>query len=317
VTAKKALWRIAQVALVILITWGIVRALAPELTKVALADFRALDPSFTKLGLATVVLIAFYLLHAWLWRGITVQLGERSLDFRSAIHIYFVSGLGRYIPGRLWQVAGMALLAQRAGSSAIAATAASLFAQFSFITTGLIYLAIVLPGWGGAAPMLAAMAAFGMMAAAYSTRHLVARRIARLQPAVDMLDRLSAAQAFKWWLAYGVSWIVLGLAFVLFTGAFVTLDVAAQRHVAGSIAAAYLGGLLVFVSVAGLGIREAFLGSLLVMPVAGGGPLMSAPVALMISVASRVWFTAGELIPIVFGKPGISENARPGHHSDV
>jgi glycosyltransferase 2 family protein len=312
VTAKRVLWRVAQVALVILITWGIVRTLAPDLAKVSLDDFRELNPSYTKLLIATAALIGFYLMHAWLWRGITADLGQRRIDYRTALHIYFVSGLGRYIPGKLWQVAGMALLAQRAGISAVAATAASVLAQFAFISSGLIYLAVVMPtAMGVATPLIAALVIFALMAVGFAVRHWIAGKIKRLGPVILMLDQLTLARGVKWWLAYGLSWIVLGLAFVLFTSAFVMLDRTDYRQVAGAVAAAYLSGLVFILSVAGLGVREAVMGTLL-LAVTG-----NAPAAALIAVASRVWFTIGELIPIAFGKHRTVDNARPGHHPDV
>lgn len=298
--------RLLQLVLVVLVTWGIVRALAPDLAKVSWQDFAAFDPSVSRLSAATLLLIGFYLLHAQLWRTIAATLAQERIGWRSALHIYFVSGLGRYIPGKLWQVAGMALLAQRAGISAVAATAASIVAQLAFITSGLIYLAIVLPAWGGIAPLVMAVGGVVLAATAYRARHWVALKIKQLTPAVAMIDRITVRNALQWWLVYGVSWIILGAAFVLFTWAFVPLDLQAQRHVAGTVAAAYLGGLLAFFSVAGLGVREALMGSLLVT-------VMPAPAALVVSVASRVWFTMGELIPILFAKA----NARPRHHSDV
>jgi hypothetical protein len=227
---------------------------------------------------------------------------------RTALRIYFVSGLGRYIPGKFWQVAGMAVMAQRAGISAVAATAATLLAQFAFITTGLLYLALVLPAWGGAAPVIIAGAAVITLALSYRARHWIARKVKRLQPAMDMLDRLSVASALKWWLAYAVSWIILAAAFVLFTSAFVTLDFAQQRHVAGTVAASYLGGLLAFFSIAGLGVREALMGSLLLS-------VMPPPAALVVSVASRLWFLGGELLPLSF--IFLLRDARPSHHPDV
>ena len=298
--------RLLQLALIVVVTWGIVRALAPDLAKVSWQDFAAFDPSITRLLAATLLLIGFYLLHAQLWRTITMALGREELAWRSALHIYFLSGLGRYIPGKLWQVAGMALLAQRAGISAVAATAAAIVAQLAFITSGLIYLALVLPAWGGLAPIFVAMAGVLLAATVYRGRHWLALKINKLRPAVAMIDRITVRDALQWWLVYGVSWIILGAAFVLFTSAFATLDFTAQRHVAGTVAAAYLGGLLAFFSIAGLGVREALMGSLLVT-------VMPAPAALVVSVASRVWFTMGELIPILFAKA----NARSRHHPDV
>lgn len=310
VNARTALWRSAQLALVVVITWGIVRALAPELARVSLEDFSRYPPSIPMLLASTLLLLAFYVMHAWLWRGMTAELGGRRPKFRTALHIYFISGLGRYIPGKLWQVAGMALLAQRAGISAVAATAASIIAQFAFMTTGLLYLALMLPAWGGALPAVIALAALLLVVVTYRGRHWVALHIKRLQPAAYMLDRLTAAHALKWWLGYALSWIILGAAFVLFASSFVTLDLAAQRHVAGSVAAAYLGGLLAFFSIAGLGVREAVMGSLLVS-------VMSPPAALVVAVASRVWFTLGELLPILFAKKTTWSNEGSGHNSNV
>jgi hypothetical protein len=269
--------------------------LAPELAKVSADDFRRFRPSAFLLLVATLLLLAFYLLHAWLWRAITMHLVQSELPYRRALHIYFVSGLGRYIPGKFWQVAGMALLAQRAGVSPVAATAASVLAQLGFITTGLLYVALVLPAWSGWTPLIVAVVGVMLVIAAYRARSWVARRLKRLQPSIDMLDRLTVAHTLKWWFAYGLSWIILGIAFVVFTSAFVTLDREQQRHVAGAVAAAYLGGLLAFFSIAGLGVREAVMGSLLVT-------VMSPPAALVVSVASRVWFTAGELLPILLAK---------------
>jgi hypothetical protein len=316
VKARTALWRVAQLALVVLVTWGIIRTLAPELGKVSLEDFSRYSPSLPRLLVSTAALLAFYLLHAWLWRGITAELGGRRPTFRTALHIYFISGLGRYIPGKLWQIAGMALLAQRAGLSAVAATAASVIAQFAFITTGLLYLALMLPAWGGATPALIAGAAILIVIVTFRARHWVALHIKRLQPAVDMLDRFSAGQAFKWWLGYALSWIILGVAFVLFTSSFVDLGWAEQRHVAGSVAAAYLGGLLAFFSIAGLGVREAVMGSLLVAEVAGQ-PVMAAPAALVVAVASRVWFTVGELLPILWAKKSTWSDEGSSHNSNI
>ena len=302
---KTALLRLGQLVLVVLVTWGIVRALAPELASVSAEDFARYRPRTTPLSISTVIVLVFYFFHAWLWRGITTQLGGKQLTYRAAIRIYFLSGLGRYIPGRLWQVAGMVVLSQRAGISAVAATAATVLAQFAFITSGLIYLAVVMPAWGGITPVLIAAAALALVAFSFSARHWAARKVKRLQPAIDMLDRLTVAGMLKWWLAYGLSWIILGIAFVVFTGAFVKLDVQQQRYVAGAIAASYLGGVLAIFSVAGLGVREALMGSML-------ATVMPAPAALVVAVASRVWFTAGELIPLAFGG-----NARSSHHSDV
>jgi hypothetical protein len=67
---------------------------------------------------------------------------------------------------------------------------------------------------------------------------------------------------------------------------------AQARFLGGTLAAAYLAGLLFVLAPAGIGVREFVMGVLLfqVMPQPGA--------ALVVSVLSRVWFTAAELAPL-------------------
>lgn len=203
-SARTVLWRVAQLALVVVVTWGIVRALAPELTKVTLDYFARQQPNWWLLVLSVVVLLVFYLFHAWLWRLMAVELGQKPLGYRNALHIYFVSGLGRYIPGRIWQIAGMAMLAQRAGISAVAATAGSVLAQLAFITTGLLFAALLLPSAGLTAPLIALAVVAAALVASYHARHWVGQRFERARPVVDVVDRLGTAKVLTWWIGYAI-----------------------------------------------------------------------------------------------------------------
>jgi hypothetical protein len=170
-------------------------------------------------------------------------------------------------------------------------------AQIAFITSGLFYLAVVVPAaWGVMLPVLIAITGLALAFGSFAARHWLAGHVKRLKPAVDMLDRIRGRVALEWWVGYAISWVILGGAFVLFVTAFVPLSATQQLEVAGAVAASYLGGLLAFFSIAGLGVREAVMGTLLLD--AGIPPAA----ALVISVASRVWFTAGELLPILFSK---------------
>ena len=117
-----------------------------------------------------------------------------------------------------------------------------------------------------------------------------------------LLDRIQWRDALIWWLAYAFSWALLGTAFVVFAAAFAPLQPAQYLHVAGIVAAAYLFGYVFFFSFAGLGIREAMMLGLLKQ-------VMPAPAALVVAVASRLWFTAAELLPLVLIPFTRDENA--------
>lgn len=287
---------IGQILLVGLVTYGIVRALAPEVQKITIADLRAWQPNVVMLILSTFMLVCMYLAHFMLWRSITTRLGGIRPSAKAGLRIFFLSSLGRYIPGKLWQIAGLAIFAQRTGLSPVAATAASLAGQFGFLTSGLVYLLILMPRFGGLAPA-SGLAALGIvaLAAGFAVRRygsqLARRWGARFHDSLEMLKGVRFVDAVKWWLAYLLTWALLGASFVIFVYAFVPLGREQIVHVAATIAAAYLFGYIMIFSVAGLGIREAAMLTLL-------KAVMPAPAALLVSVGSRLWFTAAELLPL-------------------
>lgn len=291
-TIPKWLVRTGQVVLVAAVTYGIVRVLAPEIGKVTAKDFAQWKPNFALALLSLAMLTAVYLLHCMLWRSITAALGGVKPGLQSSLRIYFVSSLGRYIPGKLWQIAGLAMLAQKAGISPVAATAASVTAQIAFMSAGLVYLGITLPYWGHGGPLIGAAVLLGLAECAFLARGWIVKKLGeRIGGAVRLLEEMRWQDAVKWWLAYAATWALLGAAFVLFVRSFVPLDQPQMLHVAGTVAASYLFGYVAFFSMAGLGIREGLMVGLL-------GSVMPVSAAVVASVASRVWFTAAELLPL-------------------
>ena len=69
------------------------------------------------------------------WRMMLAGWGQR-LDGWAAARIWTVSSLGKYLPGKVWAVAGMALMAQRAGIAPWAATGSAVVLQVLAIGTG-------------------------------------------------------------------------------------------------------------------------------------------------------------------------------------
>ncbi len=292
--------RVLQVVILVLAGWGIYRALGPELAKLTTQDLLRYRPSAVLLALSILLLLAFYFLHAWLWRLIAVALAGTSLSIRPAMKVFFLSSLGRYLPGKFWQIAGYAVLAQREGFSPVAATAASLVAQLAFLTSGVVFLALLLPALlkGTAALAAIGLLALGVVifvvAATERGKKLRHKLLSRLGPRIAeagaLLDRMSVHSAFQWWVFYALSWVLLGAAFALFVIAFVPEQAHEYRQFAGIAAASYLIGYVLFTP-AGIGTRELSMMALL-------ATLMPPAAALLVSIVSRLWFTLAELLPL-------------------
>lgn len=98
------------------------------------------------------LLLAGAFLYAYLWRRILLQFGG-SLEFRKAFRIVFLSQLGRYLPGKVWNLAGVIYLGSKEGIPKVI-SGASLGLQLLWqILSGLIVFLLTLPFWGHSQPL--------------------------------------------------------------------------------------------------------------------------------------------------------------------
>ncbi|UCD24481.1 MAG: flippase-like domain-containing protein [Gemmatimonadota bacterium] len=266
-------------------------------------ELSALDVTFRLRPLrivgAAVTVWGTYVLLIEAWRRILLGWNQQ-LRFRQAVPIWCLSNLGRYLPGKVWSIAGLAVLAQRVGVAGWAAAGSALAMQALAVGTGAIVVAVWVPaaavrtveGSSGASllsPVLlvaAALLAFGAVAAlTWKPLSTLITRVTgpkfELRPLPAGTAVLAAAVTFASWIAYGVAfWL---LAHGLFEASDLTLRVSI-----GVFAAGYIVGLLALFAPGGVGMRELVFIALL-------GPLMRYDVALALAVASRLLLTATEL----------------------
>ncbi len=286
--------RTLQLVLTVAVTWFIVDRVGVTVEDVAVLDRRWLRPSWAGLAGASGVLLAGFGLSAVLWGRMVRELGGPRLRPLDAARIYFTSNLGRYLPGKVWQLAGLAYLARRAGVAAsLAAVAAVLVQATSLGGAALVgagaFLGPTRPlgGWG---PWLAAG---GLLLLAVGLLPPVFRR------GMALLFRFSSRElpeGFEPDPAFGTRWIGLFAAnWIVYAGAFWLMARSFGVEgpvlaVAPAFAAAYLLGYLVIFAPAGLGVREGFLIAFL-EPVTGAGA------AAATAVLARLWMTVVELVP--------------------
>jgi hypothetical protein len=254
-----------------------------------------------------------HLFQAFLWRRVVIDVGAPPPDARTTVRVYFMAGLARFIPGFVWQFPAFALLGEQAGIPALAASAAGVIGNLAFLASGVVFLAFTLPGTAGVTGMLLGVllgaaalcgvflftgSPLGARLRTWMGRHLPER----LLPALELAGRIRPAHALSWTVGYGLSWLLLGVAFTAFVAAFEPGALAHFRALSGIMAAAYLAGYVMLFAPAGLGVREVTMAGLL----AG---VVAAPAAVLISVAQRLWFLLAEglafaTFPLLPGRRG-------------
>jgi hypothetical protein len=223
-----------------------------------------------------------------------------SLAFWPAVRIWTIANLGRYVPGKVWSVGALVVLAQREGVSPVAAAGAAMLgtlinigAGFGVVAlTGASVLDALNPSyrwiaWAGSALFVAGVLALPALLPPFVA--WLSRRQASLSPPSRNLSRRAI------WLAVLIncaSWIGYGAAFALLSHA-VFPDIGGALPTFIAIwTASYLVGYLVLIAPGGIGAREAALvGAMVAL-----GLAVSAEATILAAV-SRLWLIALEVAP--------------------
>lgn len=245
---------------------------------------------------AALILGSYAILIAG-WNAVVRGWGDR-LPYLAAARIWCLSNLARYLPGRVWQIAGMAGMAKEAGVSPWAAAGSAVVVQLLNIATGTLVTFAFAPSFGspwlvalGGIATAAVAAALAWPAGARGVSNLLKRLTGRefeLRPVRGGPLLLSAAITAASWVLYGVAlyFSVRGL-----TGRNVDLTTAI-----GVFTGAYVAGLINIFTPSGLGTREAILVNWL------SGPLGPAA-ATVVTAGSRLLMIATELAAALITLP--------------
>ncbi len=218
------------------------------------------------------------------WRVILAGWSQR-LRFGAAARIWFLANLGRYVPGKVWSVAGLVVLARGEGVQPWAAAASAVVVQALGLGTAAAVVAATVPG-AASGLRLAIAAVLSVGTIGVLVWPWAVARLARLAGATEWRALpagtvlLGAALTALSWVAYGVAfWLLalgLGLPGRLPAGVAV-----------GVFALGYVLGLLALFVPGGVGVRELVYVGLLTPFLGSGG-------AIALSLASRIQLTLVE-----------------------
>jgi len=269
-------------------------ALAREWEKIG-GRVAALRPDWVQLGLATALVLASYAVLIETWRRVLAAWDTR-LPWWTAARIWFASSLAKYVPGNVWSIAALGMMARNRGASAVAAAGSSVLVNILNLAAGaavvLLFAARLVPqplivGAIVAAVLAAAAAAPWLLPRATAVAARLTHRELRLPRIPSRIVWISLAGTTTAWLAYGVSFRLFAEALL---GAH-ALHGPMLLYIA-AYTGAYILGFITPVAPAGLGVRE----FALIEGLARLG-LMSASDAAIVALASRLWLTVLEVAP--------------------
>ena len=295
---------------VILLKIAIILAIVFFIGKTVVTDWQAvrsyewrIQPIF--LLFSCIGFLAAFSFLVWIWRSVLTAFGY-PISYREAWSIYFIGNLGRYIPGKIWTVAGVAYMAGKsgvpaviAGTAAVCAQAYSILSSFVFFVLFFILRNQVFSGvtflWTLPVPFVL-IVVFLIPDNLERALNFVLIRFGKEQITLN----ISTAAALKITMFYLASWILFGVSFW-----FVVSSVAGQGlfnplYLSGAFAVSYIIGYLAFFAPGGIGVREGMLSLLLAGTISTG-------VAAVLAVVLRLIITVVELgcVATVFFQKGV------------
>ena len=228
------------------------------------------------------------------WRRILSGWGQR-LALGPAARTWCLANLGRYVPGKVWSVAGLVVMAQRAGVAPGPAAASAFVIQAVSLGSGVAVVAAVTPH---SAPPL--RLALGGLAAVATILVLVWRPTAlwlgRVVSPVAPLEPLALSAVFASTILTVLSWGTYGAALWMLARGLLPDTSLPLTTAIGAFTLGYILGLLALFAPGGVGVRELVLVGLLAPFLGSGG-------AVAVSIASRVLLTLTEAVAALLTLP--------------
>ena len=249
--------------------------------------------------LSLLVLQSVLLLEVWVWKKVFTEAGY-ALSFGNAFQIFYISSLGRYIPGRIWQISSAVYLLHELGVPVAQSATLSIICQFLSVVAAIVISIPVLLAWLGSVGWnLGVVLSAGVGCALAAIIALfpslwvgIINRVLRWAGRPKIQFSMRMRQIWKYGMIYATVWIAMGFAFATMIGSVHSFAPDMLPIAIGAFAFAYIVGYLVILVPGGLGVREGALAVAL-------APFLSVPVATSIALLARFWTTFGELIFVV------------------
>lgn len=288
--ARKPAWRrIAGILLVLVTAWWLGQMIADNWSELRRFDWRA-DPGLLAASVAAhVAVLAF---GVWVWSRVLRHFEHPPVRLGTLQRIWFLSNLARYVPGKVFQFVAVAQLSRNAGLSGAVLLTSIL------VHTGITLLSsVVVAAWTltegivrGVDPLWPALAA--------TAGAVLAVHPAFLNRLLAVIPRLLKKDVIRWNAGWAdgvlllalsvVNWLLYGAAFHLFMASLADVPWPLMPQMAGVNALSFFLGYASPLPGGG-GLREVSMTALLT-------PYLPDGVAAVLSLASRLWTIAAELL---------------------
>jgi len=239
-----------------------------------------------------IILLIRLSITVGIWKKLLNKLGSK-LSYKKCFKVWFMSLLGKYLPGRVWASLGRIYLAQAEGVPKRTSFTSLVYEYSLSSMSAFIFGVVLLLIYMGKGQISAFMPFLYFMPFVFFILHpkifsgIANFILNKLKKEPINLD-FTYLEIFGFMGLYLVNWLVMALAFYYFVNSIYPVELSVYPVLAGMLALSILAGFLCFFVPAGLGVREGVLTGLLSI-------YLPLEIAIVIAIGSRIWITLGEL----------------------
>jgi uncharacterized membrane protein YbhN (UPF0104 family) len=278
-----------KILIVAIIFYFIFRNLISNWSQLGTLNFKA---NYVYGVFSLIAVMAAWFMTAWNW-GRVLRAFHSEISFGDVFNIYFKTNLGKYLPGKVWQIAGSTYMAAQRGIPEGMALTVSLAAQAYSVLSGLsLFAAAMAFGFVGSPGDLHSFFKVSAIPVLITLMVLAARprlvepivnwwmRLFRRQEVTIHISLLNAAELFG---LYLITWFLFGLGLWFLANALTPAGFGIYINLTVVLAIAVVIGFLALFAPGGLGVREGIM-VLFLTPI----PALPPPVPSAIAVGFRI-----------------------------
>ncbi|HDL04061.1 MAG TPA: flippase-like domain-containing protein [candidate division Zixibacteria bacterium] len=249
--------------------------------------------------LAVLFLATAYITASQGWRTILHGFGHH-VKLHESFRVVYLANLGRYIPGKVWQVIGMVGLAREVNVPAKTSLASFALVQAYALPASFLLVLMLLGGFDMPASLVVySNIVYIFMAVVFLLFLILFIWPAGLDWALNKILKLFRQESISYkpsfqnriaiFIWYIITWLLFGFSFHFFLKALIAQPPLSASFTTGAYIAAYNLGYIAIISPGGLGVREGVMTLLL----AGS---LGQPIAASIALIHRVLITIAEAV---------------------
>jgi uncharacterized membrane protein YbhN (UPF0104 family) len=295
---KKVIVNIVKWLLVGLILYFIIRQIATQWHQVKTYQWKI---NWVYLVSSIIVLQIGFFFKSSLWMLLLTRF-KTHIGVWRAFRVYYLSNLGRYVPGKVVQFAGIMYLAKREGVREDVAVSSFALDKLFDTPAGILVVSLYYFLLGASFDQIRHYLSLSIILGAVTVALLLVIFIpSLLERALNLLLRIFKRPRIEFKMEkkigfgllflYFIAWNIFGASFYLFIQAITEAPSSYFLQSCLIYTAAYLVGYWALFAPGGIGVREGVIGTLLYE--LGG---FAESIAYTVGLASRLWFTIGEVV---------------------